>query len=362
MPPVVRAGGGEAARVGGAARRGGAGRRRTLPQDPADEAEDAAGGEAAAAAVHALPPREARAQVVLLLHADRLLHRRHRRRVLDAAHGALRLARRIAHADLDRGERGFRLLLLLLERIESVELDLLRELLAHLDAQLRFARRQAASSSQLQRSLTALREPSAISLRAAPACTSSASLDLMLSFVGLSSSFAAPSRAAAATRCRAAQAAAAPQLREYEYDGWKLTYRHKAASPGREADAPLLLVHPIGIGLDSWFWEKFLGAWTGGDVYAPDLIGVGGGDAWDPAERGRERLVVVIQGCCRCCCRVQCLCVLQVLRLRGGVQPQNATSALSSINLLFVRPKALGLLSQPVTSSPHVAGASISVS
>ena len=108
----------------------------------------------------------------------------------------------------------------------------------------------------------------------------------MLTFLGLSSSFAAPSRAAAATRCRAAQAAAAPQLRSYEYDGWKLTYRHKAASPGREADAPLLLVHPIGIGLDSWFWEKFLGAWTGGDVYAPDLIGAGGGDTWDPAERG----------------------------------------------------------------------------
>ena len=64
----------------------------------------------------------------------------------------------------------------------------------------------------------------------------------MLSFVGLSSSFAAPSRAAAATRCRAAQAVAAPQLREYEYDGWKLAYRHKPAAAGREGDAPLLLV------------------------------------------------------------------------------------------------------------------------
>ena len=91
----------------------------------------------------------------------------------------------------------------------------------------------------------------------------------MLSFLGLSSGFAT-----------------APRLRSYEYDDWKLTYRHKPAAAGREADAPLLLVHPIGIGLDSWFWEKFLGAWTGGDVYAPDLIGTGGGDAWDPAERG----------------------------------------------------------------------------
>ena len=108
----------------------------------------------------------------------------------------------------------------------------------------------------------------------------------MLTFLGLSSSFAAPSRAATATRCRAAQAVAAPQLREYEYDGWKLAYRHKPAAAGREGDAPLLLVHPIGIGLDSWFWEKFLGAWSGGDVYAPDLIGTGGGDTWDPAERG----------------------------------------------------------------------------
>lgn len=74
-------------------------------------------------------------------------------------------------------------------------------------------------------------------------------------------------------------------VESYEYDGFTCAYRHKRACAGYEEWAPLLLVHPVGIGLDSWFWHPFLRLWPG-EAFAPDLIGCGRSDAWDPAERG----------------------------------------------------------------------------
>ena len=72
----------------------------------------------------------------------------------------------------------------------------------------------------------------------------------------------------------------------YEHEGWNCTYRHKPPAPGHENELPLMLVHPVGIGLGSWFWEPFLDQWTGAEVFAPDLLGCGDGDAWAPTERG----------------------------------------------------------------------------
>ena len=69
-----------------------------------------------------------------------------------------------------------------------------------------------------------------------------------------------------------------PAPNTYALNGLKLSYRRKAASPGHEGDPPLLLVHPVGIGLSSWFWDRFCDEWEGGEVYAPDLIGCGGSD------------------------------------------------------------------------------------
>ena len=89
-------------------------------------------------------------------------------------------------------------------------------------------------------------------------------------------------------------------IQMYEHDGWTLTYRYKAASPGYESDSPLLLIHPVGIGLSSWFWEKFFQEWQGSELYAPDLIGCGvknGGDAWDPHKRGLLFPLSWVQGC-----------------------------------------------------------------
>uniref|UniRef100_A0A7S4IK79 AB hydrolase-1 domain-containing protein n=1 Tax=Odontella aurita TaxID=265563 RepID=A0A7S4IK79_9STRA len=75
----------------------------------------------------------------------------------------------------------------------------------------------------------------------------------------------------------------------YEHDGYKISYLHKPASPGHESDPPLVLVHPVGIGISSWFWTKFLEEWVGGEAYAPDMIGCGlenGSFPWNPDTKG----------------------------------------------------------------------------
>ena len=62
----------------------------------------------------------------------------------------------------------------------------------------------------------------------------------------------------------------------------------------------VLLIHPVGIGISSWFWEPLLSSISNmknnnvdqtskAHYYAPNLIGCGtieGSDAWDPNERG----------------------------------------------------------------------------
>ena len=65
-------------------------------------------------------------------------------------------------------------------------------------------------------------------------------------------------------------------IEKYQHKTFNLTYLYKKASPGRENDRPLILIHPIGIGLSSWFWIKVLESYKGNPaIYAPDLIGCG---------------------------------------------------------------------------------------
>ena len=90
------------------------------------------------------------------------------------------------------------------------------------------------------------------------------------------------------------------QLLSYEHDGYTLQYRYKPAARGKENEPPLLLVHPVGIGMSSWFWDAMLDEWEGGAVYAPDLIGCGidhGSDAWVPEERGLFFPLSWVNGC-----------------------------------------------------------------
>jgi len=79
-------------------------------------------------------------------------------------------------------------------------------------------------------------------------------------------------------------------IENYQHKSFKLTYLYKRAAPGRENDRPIILIHPIGIGISSWFWKKVMESYTDSPaIYAPDLIGCGiehGADAWRPKTNG----------------------------------------------------------------------------
>ena len=48
---------------------------------------------------------------------------------------------------------------------------------------------------------------------------------------------------------------------------------------GGDPDAtPLLLIHPIGVGLAGQFWQPFVDRWQGRSLYVPDLLGCGESD------------------------------------------------------------------------------------
>jgi len=110
-------------------------------------------------------------------------------------------------------------------------------------------------------------------------------------------------------------------LKSYEYDGWKLTYRTIAEDETETETSDdhhnVLLIHPIGIGLASWFWEPLLTTLRDKNksngstptkserkttirAYAPNLIGCGiseGSDAWDPDQRGMFVPLGWVKGC-----------------------------------------------------------------
>ena len=115
-------------------------------------------------------------------------------------------------------------------------------------------------------------------------------------------------------------------LKYYSFDGWNLSYRTiashasdgKASSPA--ANHKILLIHPVGVGLASWFWGPFLNSINDDrdqnnkndenikimetkkahSYYAPNLIGCGiseGSDAWDPNKRGLFIPLGWVRGC-----------------------------------------------------------------
>ena len=72
----------------------------------------------------------------------------------------------------------------------------------------------------------------------------------------------------------------------FSYGGFTCAYRRKPAARGFEESPPILLVHPVGIGLASWFWDRFLDEHSGAECFVPDLIGCGQSDAWQPDQQG----------------------------------------------------------------------------
>ncbi|MGD1951795.1 MAG: alpha/beta fold hydrolase [Leptolyngbyaceae cyanobacterium] len=77
------------------------------------------------------------------------------------------------------------------------------------------------------------------------------------------------------------------------------------------AATPLLLIHPIGVGLAGKFWQPFIEQWPGRTLYVPDLLGCGNSDlprrAYSPRDWAEQLhhfiqeviqrpVIVVVQG------------------------------------------------------------------
>lgn len=61
----------------------------------------------------------------------------------------------------------------------------------------------------------------------------------------------------------------------YRWQQYTCTYK----AFNLESDAtPLLLIHPIGVGLAGQFWQPFVEQWQGCSLYVPDLLGCGESD------------------------------------------------------------------------------------
>jgi pimeloyl-ACP methyl ester carboxylesterase len=79
------------------------------------------------------------------------------------------------------------------------------------------------------------------------------------------------------------ETAAIPSTQFYTWKNYRCAYEHYArAVPEVQDSTPLLLIHPIGVGLSRRFWHRFCHAWYRSDrtnaIYNPDLLGCGESD------------------------------------------------------------------------------------
>ncbi len=72
-----------------------------------------------------------------------------------------------------------------------------------------------------------------------------------------------------------------PPLQAYRWQSYQCVYQHYRGASAAE-EVPLVLIHPIGVGLSRRFWQRFCQAWfaMGGtrEIFNPDLLGCGDGD------------------------------------------------------------------------------------
>lgn len=100
----------------------------------------------------------------------------------------------------------------------------------------------------------------------------------------------------------------------FQWQGYRCEYDWYAVEP-ESSQTPLLLIHPIGVGLSRRFWDRFCNQWFDSGhrapIYRPDLLGCGNSDmphvAYTPADWAlqlnyfvteviRRPVVVVVQG------------------------------------------------------------------
>ncbi|WP_277868068.1 alpha/beta fold hydrolase [Candidatus Synechococcus calcipolaris] len=71
--------------------------------------------------------------------------------------------------------------------------------------------------------------------------------------------------------------AIAPNFKTYDWQTYSCAYYQSGDS--NSAATPLLLIHPIGVGLSARFWDRFCRNWVEGGndrpIFAPDLLGCG---------------------------------------------------------------------------------------
>jgi len=89
------------------------------------------------------------------------------------------------------------------------------------------------------------------------------------------------------------QTAAIPSTQFYTWKNYRCAYEHYTSDVGEDRQStPLLLIHPIGVGLSRQFWYRFCDAWyqsgCTNPIYNPDLLGCGESDmphvAYAPAD------------------------------------------------------------------------------
>lgn len=68
----------------------------------------------------------------------------------------------------------------------------------------------------------------------------------------------------------------------YHWQNFQCTYQVKKNSNSPDSQLGLLLIHPIGVGLSSFFWNRFAKTWVNKKpstpLYIPDLLGCGKSD------------------------------------------------------------------------------------
>lgn len=73
-----------------------------------------------------------------------------------------------------------------------------------------------------------------------------------------------------------------PPTQYYTWHNYRCAYERWSPSTGSAAGVPLLLIHPIGVGLSRQFWYRFCYAWYEAGqsclIYNPDLLGCGDSD------------------------------------------------------------------------------------
>lgn len=83
-----------------------------------------------------------------------------------------------------------------------------------------------------------------------------------------------------------------PPSELYTWQGYQCAYEFYPANEATTDSIPLVLLHPIGVGLSRYFWHRFCNEWRqrggGNAIYNPDLLGCGESDlpraAYTPAD------------------------------------------------------------------------------